>query len=331
MKITVVGGAGYIGSALVPALVMRRHEVEVVDLFWFGDHLPKEGLRRRHMDAWTLTESDFQGQDTVIFLAGLSNDPMADFDPALNYSSNGALPGYLADQAARAGVKTFIHGGSCSVYGYMVGRPADEDAEPCTSTPYGVSKLMGERGCLQQRDKMRVVAFRMGTVCGASPRMRFDLVINAMVKDAVTKQFIMVNDMDACRPILDIHDAVAAYVNALTNTNMHGVINIATVNARVEDIALSVQDGIKTRLGIDATIVDKQLRDNRSYHVSIDKAKSMGFIPVQGLEATAMNVSKLFNITLMNDIDNPRFYNIETFKSFAHRMRPTAVAASIAE
>src|SRR5690348_1550166 len=89
--ILVIGGAGYIGSRLVPALIGEGHTVSVIDLLWFGNHLP-EGVSVIQKDALDLTEGDFAGFDAVIFLAGLSNDPMADFNARLNYIENAAAP-----------------------------------------------------------------------------------------------------------------------------------------------------------------------------------------------------------------------------------------------
>ncbi len=115
MKLLVAGGAGYIGTVLVPRLVARGYDVTVVDLCWFGNHLP-EKIPVIRPDVLDMGESDLTDVDTVIFLAGLSNDPMAEFSPALNYVYNAAAPANLAYLAKRAGVKRFIFGSSCSVY-----------------------------------------------------------------------------------------------------------------------------------------------------------------------------------------------------------------------
>ncbi len=147
MKILIAGGAGYVGSKLVPYLMERGYEVEVIDLLWFGNHLPAN-VKVTQKDLFTCTEDDFKGIDQVIFLAGLSNDPMAEFNPSMNFVHNGSLPSYLAYLARKAGVKRFIFGSSCSVYGYTVDELYDEDAPVSCGYPYGISKLQGERGVL---------------------------------------------------------------------------------------------------------------------------------------------------------------------------------------
>ena len=119
MKILIAGGAGYIGSVLVPKLIERGYEVDVLDLLWFGNHLPEE-VKLIKKDVFDVNEDDLKEYEQVIFIAGLSNDPMAEYSPAKNFIDNASSPTYLTYIAKRAGVKRFIHGGSCSVYGYTV-------------------------------------------------------------------------------------------------------------------------------------------------------------------------------------------------------------------
>jgi len=125
MRILVAGGAGYIGSVLVPYLLEREYDVDVLDLLWFGNHLP-DGVRVIEKDIMSITEDDIKGYDHVIFIAGLSNDPMAEYSPMRNFVDNAAAPAYLAYIAKRVGVKRYIFGSSCSVYGYTVNELYDE-------------------------------------------------------------------------------------------------------------------------------------------------------------------------------------------------------------
>lgn len=314
MRICVIGGAGYIGSLLAPALGIRGHEVTVVDLFWFGDHLPQSVIRKK-MDASLLEAKDLQGFDAVVFLAGLSNDPMADFQPYKNFEFNAALPAYLADQALKAGVKVFVHGGSCSVYG-RIEEIATERKTPMTVTPYGLSKLLGEHACLQygREGSMRVVAFRMGTVCGFSPRMRFDLVINAMVKDGITKGVLSVNDPEARRPILDIRDAVGAYIQAICDSRITGAVNLASFNISVGEIAETVSRVLREERGVHVRVEDKGIPDKRSYTVDLKKAQQLGIYPTASCEYTVSRVVRAFDAKLEAAAENDEYYNIRMFK-----------------
>src|SRR5260370_15367126 len=108
MKLLIAGGAGYVGSTLIPKLLDRGYKVDVVDLFWFGNHLPRQvGVLNK--DIFTVTVEDLKAYDQVIFLAGLSNDPMAEYSPSKNFIFNAAAPAYLGYIAKIAKVKRFIY------------------------------------------------------------------------------------------------------------------------------------------------------------------------------------------------------------------------------
>lgn len=324
MRICVIGGAGFIGSRLVPALEQRGHDVTAVDLLWFRSQDEVNFKRKIYCrDAATLIADDLEGFDAVVFLGGLSNDPMADFDPLQNFTANAATPAYLANIARHAGVKIFIHGGSCSVYG--MADYVDENSEVATYSPYGVSKLMGEVGALRQTDYMRVVAFRMGTVAGWSPRMRFDLVVNAMTKSAITKGEIIINDRKARRPILDMEDAVKAYVHAIESSVPVGIINLASENSAVQTIAEEVRACVKRSIGIHAELIHKDVKEIRSYSVSVDKAKSMGFEFFGGARRAAADI--VSNFKSIKNPEDDRYYNIRTFRQLTASPTPVALPA----
>jgi len=109
MRILIAGGAGYIGSALIPKLQERGYIVDVIDLLWFGNHLPSD-VKIIKKDIFELQEEELREYDQVMFLAGLSNDPMAEFSPAKNFIYNASSPSYLAYIAKRAGVKKLLFG-----------------------------------------------------------------------------------------------------------------------------------------------------------------------------------------------------------------------------
>ncbi len=314
MRILIAGGAGYIGSVLTPKLLNRGYEVDVIDLLWFGCHLPKT-VKVIEKDIMDLEEKNLEDYDQVIFLAGLSNDPMAEYSPARNFIENASMPAYLAYISKRSGVKRFIHGGSCSVYGYTVNELYDEDSPTISNYPYGISKLQGEYGCLKMLDeKFSVIAFRQGTVSGYSPRMRLDLVINTMFKSAIQNGKITVTNPAIWRPILAIQDAVSAYVRAVESPlEISGIFNVASGNYTVGELADYVQAGVKDSLDIDATIQINNIKDFRNYKVSFDKARNiLSFKPSFDVKNIVSELSK--NLDKFNDFDNERFYNILTFK-----------------
>ncbi len=319
MKILIAGGAGYIGSVMIPKLLERGYNVDVIDLFWFGNHLPKE-VGAINKDIFELCEDDVKDYDQVIFLAGLSNDPMAEFSPAKNFISNASAPAFLCYISKRAGVKRFIYAGSCSVYGYTVNELYDENSPAISNYPYGISKLQGEQAVIQMIEEgFSVIAFRQGTVCGYSPRMRLDLVVNTMFKTALTEKAITINNPAIWRPILSINDAAMAYIRAIeTNETISGIFNIASGNYTVGEIGDLVKAGVKKYLNLNVDLNIKHIKDFRNYKVSFDKAKKvLSFHPQNGVESIIKDL--VDNIKKFEDFNNPNYYNIKVFKKILAR------------
>ena len=314
MKILIAGGAGFIGSALVPRLLARGYEVTVVDLLWFGNHLP-DGVKIVRQDLINLKPEDLSSFDQVIFLAGLSNDPMAEYSPSRNFVENGAGPAYLAYISKQAGVKRFIHGGSCSVYGYTVNELYDEQSPTVCSYPYGISKLQGEFSALQLQDSdFSVIGFRQGTVSGFSPRMRFDLVVNTMFKCAVQDRKITVSNPSIWRPILAIQDAVSAYIRAIeAPQEISGIFNIASGNYTIGEVADRVHQAVTGSLKIDVEIDIHHIIDFRNYKVKIDKASNLlSYKPRFDMDDLVNELIE--NMGSFKDFDDEQYYNIRTFK-----------------
>lgn len=314
MKILAAGGAGFIGSKLIPDLLDLGYEVDVIDLLWFGNNLPKEVkvIKKDHLDC---VKEDFAGYDQVIFLGGLSNDPMAEFSPAMNFVSNAAIPSYLAFIAKQAGVKRFIYASSCSVYGYTVNELYNEESPVTCAYPYGISKLQGERGVLQLADEnFSVIALRQGTICGYSPRMRFDLIVNTMFKFAYTESRIFINNPSIWRPILDIRDAAKAYIRSIqAHPSISGVFNVASDNYTVGQVGDHVKDMMEKLLNKKIKMDINDIQDFRNYKVSIEKAKTeLGFRPQYTISNTVEDIWARRD--LYGDFEKNEYYNIKTFK-----------------
>jgi nucleoside-diphosphate-sugar epimerase len=315
MRILVAGGAGYVGSVLIPKLLDRGYKVDVVDLFWFGNHLPRQvGILDR--DIFQLSVEDMEPYQQVIFLAGLSNDPMAEYSPSNNFVFNAAAPSYLAYIAKKANVKRYIYASSCSVYGYTENELYDETRLVGSNYPYGISKLQGEQAALQLADeKFSVIALRKGTISGYSPRMRLDLIINTMFRAAMVDNTITINNPSIWRPILSITDAATAYTRAIeADGKISGIFNVASGNYTVGEVGDLVKSTVEERLGVHVDLCIKHIQDFRNYKVSIEKARNvLSFHPADDLKAVVSNL--IDNMDKFRDWSNPLYSNIATFKA----------------
>jgi nucleoside-diphosphate-sugar epimerase len=329
MKILVAGGAGYLGSVLIPKLLERGYKVDVVDLFWFGNQLPRQaGVLNK--DIFHLTVEDLEPYDEVVFLAGLSNDPMAEYSPSQNFVFNAAAPAYLGYIAKMAGVKRYVYASSCSVYGYTENKLYDETSPASSSYPYGISKLQGEQAVIQLIDKdFSVISLRKGTISGYSPRMRLDLIINTMFKAAMKERTITVNNPSIWRPILSIDDAATAYIRAIeADQQISGIFNIASGNYTVGEVGDLVKTAIEERSSVRINLTIKHVQDFRNYKVSTEKAANVLSFHPQG-DVKSIVYSLLDNLEKFQDWDNPKYSNIQTFRNIENTIeRPALVGAA---
>jgi nucleoside-diphosphate-sugar epimerase len=314
-NILLAGGAGYIGTELCKRLMKLDYDITVIDNLWFGNNLdPKIKLIQK--DIFKVNSKDLEGFDIVIFLAGVSNDPMAEFSPSENFIQNAACPAYLSYESKRAGVKRFIYASSCSVYGYTVDELYDESSPTTCSYPYGISKLQGENGVMQLADeKFSVISLRQGTVCGYSDRMRFDLVVNTMFKNALMHGEITVNNPSIWRPIFHIQDACTAYIRAIqAPDNISGIFNVASDNYTLGQIGDVVSVEMSKLLDKEIKVHINDVKDFRNYKVSIQHAKlTLGFTPIYTVRDIIHDLfQKTANLT---NLEDEKFYNIKVFKS----------------
>lgn len=316
MKILVAGGAGYVGSVLVPKLKKLGHDVDVVDLLWFKNNLSKE-INVIQQNILDLVPKDVEKYEQVIFLAGLSNDPMAEYSPKDNFIQNSSVPTYLAFICKQARVRRFIFASSCSLYGFAADRIYNETDNVFSSHPYGISKIQAEHIIEKLADeKFSTICLRKGTISGYSPRMRFDLVINTMFKTCMLNGKITVNNATIWRPILSIKDAVDAYVNSVNAPyEISGIFNIISKNYMIIDIALKVRETIEQILNIKNIEIEiKNIQDFRNYRVTDEKAKNiLNFYSKN--DVNDIVESLIAHKQFFEDYNNKNYYNIEIFKN----------------
>lgn len=314
-KILLAGGAGYIGTELCKRLMKIDYDITVIDNLWFGNNLdPKIKLIKK--DIFQVTYKELVDFDVVIFLAGVSNDPMAEFSPSENFIQNAACPAYLSYESKRAGVKRFIYASSCSVYGYTVDELYDENSPTTCSYPYGISKLQGENGVMQLVDNdFSVISLRQGTVCGYSDRMRFDLVVNTMFKNAMLHNEITVNNPSIWRPIFHIQDACTAYIRAIqAPDNISGIFNVASDNYTLGQIGDIVSVEMSKLLNKEVKMHINDVKDFRNYKVSIQHAKlALGFTPAYNVKDIIHDLFQ--HVGSISNLESDKYYNIKIFES----------------
>ncbi len=319
MKILVFGSEGYVGSKLVEQLANNKsNKIRGIDALWFGrsDNLEAyDNYELVEKDLFTVTNDDVAGYDVAVFLAGLSNDPMAEFSPSCNFIQNVSVPLFLAYMCKKNGVKKFITASSCSVYGFTDNNELNENSITNCFYPYGLSKIQAELGLLAlNSEDFDVIVIRKGTVCGHSKKMRFDLIINTMIKTAMTTGKIIMSNKNIWRPILDIRDAVNVYdmmVHSPKGTN--GVFNASSGNYTVGEIASLIKDFIKTSCDKEIEIQDRDIKDFRNYKVSYEKLQNLlGYKPKYDVIATIADVYS--HLSDYGDMEQEKYYNIKMFQ-----------------
>ena len=315
MKILVIGGAGYVGSVLVPELKRIGHDVTVIDLLWFGNRLPLD-INVIKRDAFELTVDELKEYEQIIFLAGLSNDPMAEFSPKQNFIQNASLPSYLTYLAKAANVKRFIFASSCSIYGNASEKKFRETDHVFSKYPYGIAKIQAEFVIQNLADEnFSTICLRKGTISGYSPRMRFDLVINSMVRSILLNNKIVINNPNIWRPILSMQDAIMTYVKAIEAPyEISGIFNIASDNYQLSEIGIIIKDTLEKNGYQNIDIETKNIYDNRNYRVNCTYGKHMLDLEYK-YKIKEIVENLLLNKENFKDLNNKNYFNIEIFKT----------------
>jgi len=342
-RVLLVGGAGYVGSVLTGELLERGYAVRIVDRLYFGD----EGLAPVRDRCETIVGDmrrlgpDLLGDcDAVVNIGGLSNDPTAEYNPSANYEMNTVAAAALAELAKSAGVRRYVLASSCSIYDWGVndeGRDAlqAEDAEVQPRAAYAMSKYEAERRVLALAgESFCPVVLRKGTVYGFSPRMRYDLVVNTFVKDALAHgEITTYYGGEMWRPLVDVRDVARAYITCLEarpETVSGEIFNVAYRNMRISELALRVRAALR-ELGVACDIrPDYSYRGVRSYRVSSRKIERvLGFTPVVTVEDSVRDMVTRIRRGACADFDNPRYYNIRWLKLLEEAERIVGGTTSI--
>lgn len=321
--VLVTGGAGYVGSNLVPKLLKNGYKVTVLDLYMYGQELFADyrgpNLREVKGDLRDpkVVKDALQGCDAVIHLACISNDPSFDLNPELGKSINFDCFRPLVQASKAAGVKRFIYASSSSVYGVKEEPNVTEDLSLEPLTDYSKYKAMCEDVLEQERAPGFVaVTIRPATVCGYAPRLRLDLSVNILTNFAINKGFITVFGGDQLRPNIHIEDMTDAYLLLLEapDEKVDGkIFNAGYENHSIMDIAQMV----KKVVGKDVEIKVEPTNDNRSYRVSSEKIKrELGFTAKRTIEDAVVSLKEAFESGKVPDpFDNDQYFNIKRMKA----------------
>lgn len=282
MKLLVTGTEGYIGSLLAPLLMQQGHDVWGVDTGFYkagwlynGTTLTPKTLNK---DLRQIEAEDLQGVDAIVHLAELSNDPLGQLAPHITYEINHEGSVRLAKLAKTVGVRRFVYTSSCSVYGFASEDCVSEESPVNPQTAYANCKVMVERDVCQLADDGFSPTFlRNATAFGASPRMRFDIVLNNLAGWAwTTREIKMISDGTPWRPlvhVLDICNAIACTLEAPRDLVHNQIFNVGDTSSnyqvrQIAEIVAEVFAGCQLSFG-------QSDPDNRSYRVSFEKINSM--------------------------------------------------------
>jgi len=319
-KIFITGGAGYVGSVLTPYLINKGHTITVFDLMIYGDTLKKGknlNIIKGDIRNTELLKEAIKGNEIVIHLACISNDPSFELNPTLGKEINLDAFTPLVEISKNLGVKKFIYASSSSVYGVKIEKNVNENMSLEPLTDYSKFKADCEKILFKYKSKDFItVTVRPATVCGYSPRQRLDLVVNILTNLAYHNREITIFGGDQLRPNIHIQDMVRAYelfIN-MENEKINGkIFNIGFENLTVNQLASEVQKVI----GSDVKIKKLPTNDNRSYHISSKKIQDeLGFVTNFSILNAIEDLKHAFEKKLLSDcLINENYFNIKKMQS----------------
>ncbi len=328
--ILVAGGAGYIGSVLVPKLLDRGYRVRVLDRLFFGDDSLADVRDRIDLlvaDVRDVPAEALEGVDGVINLSGLSNDPTAEFNPEANWQMNAIATETLAQTCLERGIERYVFASSCSLYDGLPPGMHAEDADIQPRAAYATSKRYGEEKLIALgAEGLCPVILRNGTVYGWSPRMRFDLVVNTFVKDALLSGSLKLHGGGwMWRPLVDIRDCADAMIAAYEAPaeKVHGeIFNVVHSNYQIRELAMIVAGSVQLTgrpVELEEFPAPKLTRDYECANAKL--STTLGFIPRRSvLEAVSDLLARIEGDDLAG-LTDPRCYNIRWLE-LLHAVKP---------
>jgi len=326
-KVLVTGGAGYVGCVLVPQLLSKGYSVTVYDIMYFGrnslpDHPKLTVVEGDIRDTPWLAKS-FRDVEVVLHLACVSNDPSFELDENLSRTINYECFEPMVIAAKEAGVKRFVYCSSSSVYGVSDKSDVTEEHPLVPLTLYNKYKGLCEPFLLKhQASGFTCVTIRPATICGYSPRMRFDLTVNILTNLAVNTGKITVFGGSQMRPNLHINDVADVYellIEAADEKIAGQVFNVGYQNLTIARIAEIVREVVRHEFPEKGEIIIEVTpsNDSRSYHINSDKIRRvLGYVPKRTVEDAARDICRAFKEgKLPNSLEGDGYFNVRRMKA----------------
>jgi nucleoside-diphosphate-sugar epimerase len=317
--VLVTGGAGYIGCVLVERLVARGYEVRVLDRLYWGEE-PLKGIRDRIelviADVRDIPASAVDGVEGVIHLAGLSNDPTAEYDPEANWQMNALATEALGGACVERGIERFVFASSCSLYDGLPPGMHDETAPIEPHGAYSTSKRYAEEQLLDLvPEGLCPVILRNGTVYGYSSRMRFDLVVNTFVKDALLQERLELHGGGwMWRPLVDVcdvSDALILGLEAPADLVRGEIFNVLHSNYQIRELAMLVAGSVQLlgrNVRLEEVPVPLLVRDYECSNAKL--SQRLGFNPSRSVVQAVADLLSVIDVGDRATLTDPRHYNI---------------------
>ncbi len=316
-NVLVTGGAGYLGYYVSSKLLSSGYKVRILDNLSFGNRalqkLKKkfkfEFVKGDIRDLRTVLKS-MEGIDAVIHLAGIVGDPASKIDPTESTEINYLSTKLMIDSATYFNIKQFIFASTCSVYGASNNQKLNESSKLNPISLYADTKLKSEKIILNSNSKkLNPTIFRTGTLFGYSERMRFDLVINLFIGQALSQHKITIEGGKQWRPFIHVEDAATAYLLALEKkpSKIRGIFNLGgdELNYQLNDIGKLIKNNIE-HVKVEHSII----KDKRNYRVSFKKIKhSFNFEPKRTIPYAIEEIKNVIKRGYIKDWKKPIYYN----------------------
>jgi len=321
--VLVTGGAGYIGSHLVRKLLQQGYKVRVLDKFLYGEQGIAElrgdpNLDLRYGDICNIRDvvHAVSGTQAVVALAALVGDAACDLDPRESLMTNFESTRVMLDACRETGVQRLVFASSCSVYGANGSEMLIEGSHLNPVSLYARTRIMSEDILLKEHGPVEVVILRLSTVCGLSPRMRFDLMVNTITARAIVDGNVRVVGASQWRPHIHVQDAAGAFLRAVEAPAQAAAGQIFNVGHESQNFTVGeVAEKVVAQLPGTVVEYSENIEDRRSYRVSFDRIRNgLGFEPTMTVDDAIREVRELLSSGTIQNYGDEVYHNVKQLR-----------------